>query len=145
MSPYSPSAIEHLADAARTVFGDGSAEASGWLDESRNILVSAGWPGIRAHIAATRKLVRAKRKRTKLDELLNYFSSHVDHLDYASRLRAGRSIGSGLVEGACKNLIGRRLKQCGARWKPRRVNRMAGLCSIMYSQNWINYWNRQNA
>ena len=52
-----------------------------------------------------------------------------------------RSIGSGQIEGACKNLIGRRLKQTGARWKVRRVNRMAGLCSIMYSDLWKTYWN----
>jgi hypothetical protein len=38
-------------------------------------------------------------------------------------------------------VIGRRLKQTGARWKVRRVNRMAGLCSIMYSDLWKTYWN----
>lgn len=134
-------AIEHLADAARSVFGEGTDEANAWLDESRQVLVSSGWPGISEHISSTRKPLRSSRKRKKLDELLNYFSSHTDHLDYASRLASGRSIGSGQVEGACKNLIGRRLKQCGARWKVRRVNRMAGLATIMYSQNWKTYWN----
>ncbi|NQV27318.1 MAG: hypothetical protein HQ518_23470 [Rhodopirellula sp.] len=53
----------------------------------------------------------------------------------------GRSIGSGLIEGACKNLIGRRLKQTGAHWKVRRVNRMAGLYAVMYGDNWNRYWN----
>jgi len=28
-----------------------------------------------------------------------------------------------------------------AGWKVRRVNRMAGLCSIMYSDLWKTYWN----
>ena len=45
------------------------------------------------------------------------------------------------MEGACKNLVGRRLKQTGARWRIRRVNRMAGLCCLMYSNNWNAYWN----
>ena len=59
----------------------------------------------------------------------------------AARLAEGRSIGSGQIEGACKNLIGRRLKQTGARWKVRRVNRLAGLCSIMYSDLRKTCWN----
>jgi len=32
---------------------------------------------------------------------------------YADRLATGRSIGSGQIEGACKNMVGRRLKQTG--------------------------------
>jgi len=55
--------------------------------------------------------------------LLDYLSEHQHHLHYRQRLEQGQSIGSGQVEGACKNLIGRRLKQTSARWKPRRVNR----------------------
>ena len=50
------------------------------------------------------------------------------------------AIGSGLVEGACKPAIGRRLKQTGARWKVRRVERMATLCSVQASDQWDTYW-----
>ncbi|MEO2019815.1 MAG: hypothetical protein ABGZ53_36240, partial [Fuerstiella sp.] len=64
-----------------------------------------------------------------------------EHLNYADQLSDGRSIGSGQIEGACKNLIGRRLKQTGARWRIRRVNRMAGFCALMYSEQWNQYWN----
>jgi len=53
----------------------------------------------------------------------------------------GTVVRLGQIEAACKNLIVRRLKQAGARWKVRRVNRMAGLCSIMYSDLWKYYWN----
>ena len=134
-------AVEHLADAARGLFGDGTEEASQWLDESRRILLHDGWPGISAHVTATRKSIRSPKKRATLDGLMAYLSSHSDHLDYSSRLASGRPIGSGQVEGACKNLIGRRLKQSGARWRCRRVNRMAGLCAAMYGNNWDNYWN----
>jgi hypothetical protein len=61
-------------------------------------------------------------------------------LNYSERLAAGQSIGSGQIEGACKNLIGRRLKANAARWRVRRVNRMAGLCALMYSHQWKTYW-----
>jgi len=37
-------------------------------------------------------------------------------------------------------MIGRRLKQTGARWRVRRVNRMAALASLIYSDLWSRYW-----
>jgi hypothetical protein len=78
---------------------------------------------------------RSRPKRAALDALDGYLASHAYHLNYAARLADGRSIGSGQVEGACKNMIGRRLKQTGARWRVRRVNRMASLCSLLYSNH----------
>ncbi len=47
----------------------------------------------------------------------------------------------GQVEGACKHMIGRRLKQTGARWRIRRVNRMAYLCALFHADQWRTYWN----
>jgi hypothetical protein len=41
---------------------------------------------------------------------------------------------------AVLNLIGRRLKANAARWRVRRVNRMAGLCSLLDSRQWATYW-----
>jgi hypothetical protein len=82
---------------------------------------------------------------TALNELRDDLGHHVPHRHYAERLSEGRSIGSGQVEGACNNLIGRRLKQTAARRRVRRLNRMAGRCSIMYSQPWNTFWHSQSA
>jgi hypothetical protein len=73
-------------------------------------------------------------------EVRGYFAPHVGHTDYAARLRSGQSIGSGLVEGSCKQVIGRRLKQTGARWKVRRVERLAAVCAVLASDQWHDYW-----
>ena len=78
--------------------------------------------------------------RKALANLLGYLGKHVDHLNYRERLAAGQSIGSGQVEGACRHMIGRRLKLTGARWRIRRVNRMTGLCCCLYSHHWNAYW-----
>jgi hypothetical protein len=72
--------------------------------------------------------------------LRGYFAPHVAHTGYAARLAEGRAIGSGLVEGSCKQVVCRRLKQTGARWKVRRVERMAALCPVQASQQWDAYW-----
>ena len=104
-------------------------------------MLSKGFGGIERQILATRQKVRSPRKRQSLDDLHGYLPNHAEHLHYSERLAQGRAIGSGQVEGACKNLIGRRLKQTGARWRFLRVNRMAGFCYIMYSKQWNAYWN----
>lgn len=134
--------LEHFAAAGRSLYGDGTNEATAWLDKSRQVVLHDDWPAIERHITTTREsFPDSPKKQQSLDELLNYLLPHTHHMAYAQRLSQGRSIGSGLIEGACKNLIGRRLKQTGARWKVRRVNRMAGLCAVMYSDTWNQYWN----
>jgi hypothetical protein len=47
------------------------------------------------------------------------------------------------VEGACKQVIGRRMKQTGARWRIRRANRMAALCSTLHSDTGDPYWKQR--
>jgi hypothetical protein len=77
-----------------------------------------------------------------LGGVLNYLAGHRERLNYALRLHRGQSIGTGMVEGAAKNLIGRRLKANNARWRTGNVGKMAGLCSALYSDCWDPFWAR---
>ncbi len=139
-------ALEHISDTSKTLFGEGTAESNSWTNELRTALLERGWKGFDACWQHTRRQHPERGPQaTALHELRTYLGNHVGHLNYAERLQEGRSIGSGQVEGACKNLIGRRLKQTAARWRVRRLNRMAGLCSIMSSQQWTEYWHHQAA
>ena len=135
---------EHLAGCAKALYGEG-AEATAWLDQGRQALLTEGAAGVQAYVAAARAEVRSAAKRQALDEVARYFARRADYLGYAERLALGQSIGSGLVEGACKQVIGRRLKQTGARWRVRRANRMATLCCTLHGDTWKVYWdNRLN-
>ncbi len=77
-----------------------------------------------------------------MSALAGYLGPHVDHTPYRQRLAEGRSIGSGMVEGACKTAIGRRLKQTGAWWRVRRLERMAALCCLHYGDQFEAYWKK---
>jgi hypothetical protein len=95
---------------------------------------------VQAHPAAARAHARSAAERAALDDVAGYFGRRAELLGYAGRLAAGQSIGSGLVEGACKQVIGRRMKQTGARWRVRRANRMATLCCTLHGDTWDIYW-----
>lgn len=120
-------ASQHLWEAARSALPE--AEVAGWVETRRGTLLRGGASALLAELEGE-----------PWAELCAYFKPHQDHTGYAQRLAEGRSIGSGLVEGSCKQVIGRRLKQTGACWKVRRVERMAALCAVQASGQWAAYW-----
>jgi hypothetical protein len=136
-------AAEHIDAAAKRRFGDGTA-ATEWLDRGRGLLLSDGWAGLCDHLGQTLATDNSSDGRAALDDLTSYFAAHTERLNYCHRLYTGQSIGSGMVEGAAKNLIGRRLKQTGARWDVGNVNDMAELCCLTYSDHWDLYWASPN-
>lgn len=135
-------ALQHVAALGQSLYPDDQ-QAQAWIDHARQTLLSEGWTGIES-LTQTLSADQTAQHAADIQTLLNYLAPHQHHLNYAGRLATGQSIGSGQVEGACKNLIGRRLKANSARWRTRRVNRMAGLCSLMYSNQWHTYWNTPN-
>jgi hypothetical protein len=121
---------EHLHATAVTLHGAG---AEPWFRRRRRTLLESGVEGLLAVLAADAEEDPA---------LTTFLSPHADHTHYHQRLAEGRSIGSGMVEGACKTAIGRRLKQTGARWRIRRLERMAALCCLHYSDQSDAYWKK---
>ena len=131
---------EHLATAAQALFGEGSAEKKTWYQAARKALLEDGWYGIQEHIGRTLGGPVSDAGRTALDQLVAYLANHSHRLNYRHRLARGEPIGSGLIEGACKQVIGKRMKQTGARWTVPNANRMAELCCLTYSEQWADYW-----
>lgn len=137
-------AAGHISEAGKGLFGEKSAAAKTWLQEGRALTLSDGWAGLCDHIGATLLKAPELAGHAALGELTGYFAAHTERMNYAHRLNTGRSIGSGMVEGAAKNLIGKRLKQTGARWVVGNADAMAGLCSLSYSDHWDLYWASPN-
>lgn len=133
-------ASEHIGTAARKLFGEGAAEAQGWRKRMRGLLLADGWHGVCEGIGATLAESNTPERQEVLDELTNYLANHSERPNYRLRLQQGRSIGSGMVEGAAKNMIGKRMKQTGARWKVANADKMARLCCLAYSGLWNDYW-----
>ena len=96
-------------------------------------LLESGFEKIAQRLDKLEKEVQDDDKRESLRKLRGYLDNHKTRLGYRERLSEGRAIGSGQVEGACKSMIGRRLKQTNAQWNVDRLNEMAVLCSVHYS------------
>lgn len=137
---------EHLHACGKVLHGEHSAEAREWSERRLEELIAGGpirflesLEQERAGLRGGSKAVQAKRKA--LTSLSDYLRPHVDGLWYASRLARGLPIGSGLVEGAAKTIIGRRLKLNSCRWLPARAENMAALCCVLYNDQWQEFWN----
>jgi hypothetical protein len=105
---------EHLHAAAVALHGVGAA-AEAWYEGRRRTLLESGSSGLLKELAS---------EPGDVSELVGYLDPHAEHTPDRRRLAEGRSIGSGMVEGACETAIGRSLKQTGARWKVRRLGRV---------------------
>ena len=130
-------AAEHLSDCGKVLFSTKDA-FDPWFDRMRLVLLSEGFSGIDRELQALSSLT--KTQRTSVESLRHYLRSNADRLNYAERLMKGRSIGSGLIEGACKSMVGKRLKQTGACWRVERANKIAILASLLHSEQWDNAW-----
>ena len=129
-------ALQHAGAAAKGVFGEGTTEAVVWQNRARDALLVEGHAGIERLIEQTQTNAVRGGQRAALSSLKEYLRPHRHRLNYPERLAAGRPIGSGMIEGACKNYLGRRLKQTGARWLIPNANRMAALGSLVYADQW---------
>jgi hypothetical protein len=133
-------ALEHLSGTGKVLYKEGTAEYDRWQESTKWELLESGFEKIEGRLDGLEKEIDGEEKRASLRKLRGYLDSHRARLCYRERLSEGRAIGSGQVEGACKSMIGRRLKQTGARWDVDRLNEMAVLCSLHYSDLWEKYW-----
>jgi hypothetical protein len=133
---------EWLAGAARAGCGEGTAEAARWLKDARLAVLRDGYDGLCDQVNSSLEWVpNGAALEGATPALLNYLCGHRERLNYALRLHRGEPIGSGMIEGACKQLIGRRMKQTGAQWDVANANRMALLCSLAYTDSLPLYFN----
>jgi hypothetical protein len=135
-------ALEHLSKTGKVLYGEGTAAYEKWREETKWELLESGSENIEKRLDELGKGLKKEetQKKESLRLLRGYLENNRERLRYRERLAEGRAIGSGQVEGACKNLIGKRLKQTWAQWKVENLNQMATICAIRYGEQWKNYW-----
>jgi hypothetical protein len=129
---------EDLHKCARLMLGEGD-PARSWAQRELEELIHVGGPryieGLNQMIASASEPAR----REALEGLRFYLEGNRDRMWYAERLQAGKPIGSGAIEGACKK-IGARLKLNSARWRTRRAERFGALLCLEYTDQSAAFW-----
>lgn len=133
---------QHVHQCAGVLEGEHTSAAAAWANSTKMDIVRHG-PGptlsrLGALAASWDRQRPADRKA--LAGLIGYISDNQTRMNYADRLSRGLPIGSGQIEGACKTVVGRRLKLNCARWRPERAQHLAALPSLQYSDLWQTYW-----
>jgi hypothetical protein len=131
---------EHLADGAKAACGPDSAAAQAQAQRGKERLLADGYWGVTEWVGELTGALAVGGDGAALGGVLNYFAGHQERLNYALRLRRGQSIGSGLVEGSIKQLLNRRLKQTGARWKTEHVGPFVELGALAAGPEWPALW-----
>ena len=88
-------------------------------------------------MAAKRKLKSQGLK--KLEEHLAYFENNRDRMKYDEYLEQGYPIGSGVVEGACRNLVKDRMERTGMRWRTSGAQAILDLRAIYLNGDWSKF------
>ncbi len=131
---------EKIQGCAREMLGIGSAATQEWAASKVEELIRLEGPKFIENLERDRAAASYQKSRDALDGLIGYLGHNRDSLWYRTRLAKGLPIGSGLVEGTCKNMIGKRLKLNNPRWLGLRAENMAALRCLHYSKLWESYW-----
>jgi hypothetical protein len=131
---------QHLHQCGREMHGEGP-DARAWADEKLDVALEHNGPALIGRVQdEAGNEPEASARRRSLEGLLTFLHPNRDRMWYRDRLAAGLPIGSGLIEGGCKNTIGARLKLNNARWRVRRAERIGMLRCVDASDMWSNFW-----
>ena len=75
-------------------------------------------------------------KYKQIDVEINYFMKNIAKMQYKDFEDKGYPIGSGVIEGACKNLVQIRMKRNGMRWSNDGAHAVLQLRCLYLSGRW---------
>jgi hypothetical protein len=131
---------QHLHRCGRERLGEGPA-ARHWAGQRLTTALKDNGPALLRRVQTEAAAEPAgSMPRKALDDLLTFLRPNRDRMWYRERLAAGEPIGSGMIEGGCKNILGARLKLNNARWRVRRAERIGILRCVDASDQWENFW-----
>jgi hypothetical protein len=122
-------ASEHLGAVANAWYGEGTDAAKHWIKTRQDDLLS---DCVESVIRSMRSWKPADDESKEVRRLnMGYFTQNKHRMRYASLAANGYHIGSGLVESACKTVVGMRFKGSGMRWSQQGAEAMLNLRALL--------------
>ena len=124
-------AIEHLNDLVDKLYFYKAEPREKFRSEARRLLDIGNIPEMVALIKDKASSLKSAKKE-KVDKGLEYFSKNAEKMRYGLFQAVGLFVGSGVVEAACKTVVGKRLKNAGMHWSKKGASITIALrCAIM--------------
>lgn len=138
--------IEYLWIGARGFHEPYSSEAQEWVRERllKILMGRAGWVAGGMRRAAKQRGL-SKEKRARVKKCADYLKNYSAMMRYDLALAAGLPIATGVIEGACRYLIGDRLDITGARWGIDGAEAVLRLRALRASGDFDEYWSYHRA
>ena len=133
--------LEYLWKAAWCLHPAGDAAAEDWVAVKALAVLAGDSSRAAAEITAeTEAAGLAAGQRTGADACVRYLTGKEDYLHYDQALAAGWPIATGVIEGACRHLIGDRLDITGARWGLDGAEAILTLRALISNGDFGDYW-----
>jgi hypothetical protein len=126
----------------KVLFGEGTTTTQQWVDERLNLLWDGWTKRLLDDLASQRKSYRG-RKGEAVDDLYRYISVNEQQMRYDVFRQKGYHIGSGSVEGACKHVVGDRLKRSGMIWSRSGSSAVLALRVCWLNGQWEQTWSQK--
>lgn len=129
-------ASERIWELGRALYGEATTETTAWVSQQLDQLAA----GQAVALALTWQTLPARGETAAVrDAQVTYFTNQASRMAYDRYRAAGWDIGSGMVESACKHLIGARQKGPGMRWSEAGAQTVAAIRVLLFNHHWATY------
>lgn len=134
-------AQERIWKTGRQFHKDGSPELAAWVKPLNNLLINGKIAALLRHLKTLRDSVsrhgpNTKSKRETLTEQINFLSARQDMMRYGEYRKQDLVLATGVIEGACRHILGDRLDCSGMRWTPAGAEAVLQLRCIDFNRDW---------
>ncbi|MGH3190191.1 MAG: ISKra4 family transposase, partial [Streptosporangiaceae bacterium] len=133
--------IEHLWQAGRSLYPAGDPAAGDWVAVKALAVLAGDSERAAAEITAQASAAGlTPGQQAGTSSCVRYLTSNNDCLRYDQALAAGWPIATGVIEGACRHIIGDRLCITGSRWGLDSAEAVLTLRAVIANGDFEDYW-----
>jgi len=130
---------EHVWNCGKLLFGEGTEATARWVNKVLALLWDGWTKKVLDYLTRQRPKYRGG-KGEAIDDLYHYISVNEEQMRYDVFRGKGYQIGSGAAEGACKSVVGKRLKQSGMIWTRLGSSSVLALRLVWLNGRWEELW-----
>ena len=133
--------LEYCWRAAWSFFEPGDPDAEAWVaGQARKILEGRSGQVAAAIRRRATTYGYSAAEREGADACANYLTAKKPCLDYATALKSGWPIATGIIEGACRHIVKDRMDLTGARWGLAGAEAILTLRALVSNGDFDEYW-----